>query len=226
MKADTLSVPEAIHRRRTVRHYLPDPIDPDVLTELLELTVQAPSAWNMQDRSIVVVTSEAGRARLSEAAFGQPQPQEAPVALVFVADSAAWEAPNTDIADSAGRSGAWNAEFRAMFDSRAEFRDLHNRGLLRENAVKNAMIAATYAMLAATALGLASAPMNGWDPDLVKKAIGIEDRDDLAIAVIVTIGHSATIPPHPGRRPLEKVVFAERYLASSPTSVGRTTGSR
>ncbi len=196
-----------------MRHYRPDPVAPELIEELLELTMQAPSAWNMQDRSVVVVTSAAGRAALSEAAFGQPQPKEAPVVLVFVADAAAWRDRNADIAELAGRNGAWNSEFTAMFDTRAEYLALEGRGLLRENAVKNAMIAATYAMLAATGLGLASAPMNGWDAELVKQAIGIGDRADLAIAVLVTVGYSDTVPPHPGRRPRERTVFAERYAA-------------
>ncbi|WP_159839527.1 nitroreductase family protein [Nocardia sp. CY41] len=213
MQTQTLSVADAIRGRRTVRHYRSDPVAPELIEELLELAMQAPSAWNMQDRSIVVVTSESGRAALSEAAFGQPQPKEAPVVLVFVADAAAWRAANADIAELAGRNGAWNAEFTALFDTRAEYLALERHGLLRENAVKNAMIAATYAMLAATGLGLASAPMNGWDPALVKQAIGIGDRDDLAIAVLVTIGYSDTVPPHPGRRPRARTVFAERYPA-------------
>lgn len=215
MITQTLSVTEAIRTRRTVRHYRPDPIAPELLEELLDLAVQAPSAWNMQDRSIVVVTSDDGRKALSEAAFGQPQPLEAPAVLVFVADPAAWTAANTDIAEQAVRNGAWNERFQAMFDSRAEYHSMRERGLLRENAVKNAMIAATYVMLAATGLGLASAPMNGWDAELVKQAIGIDADADLAIAVMVTVGYGAAIPPHPGRRPRERAVFAERYPALS-----------
>ncbi|MET8876934.1 nitroreductase family protein [Nocardia sp. NPDC004604] len=214
MNAQTLSVPAAIRTRRTTRHYRPDPVPPELLAELLDLAVEAPTAWNMQDRSIVVVTSASGRRELSNAAFGQPQPLEAPVVLVFVAETTAWAAENTDIAELAVRNGAWNAEFTAMFAARAEFHSLRERGLLRENAVKNAMIAATYVMLAATSLGLSSAPMNGWDPNLVKQAIGIDDRPDLAIAVMVAVGYSDTTPPHPGRRPRERMVFAERYPSS------------
>lgn len=213
MNRQTLSVTDAIKTRRTVRHYRPDPIPPELLDEVLNLVVQAPSAWNMQDWSVVVVTSEAGRAELSAAAFGQPQPREAPAMLVFVAKPTAWRAPNGDIAELARRNGAWNADFTALFDSRAEFHALEQRGLLRENAVKNAMIAATYAMLAATGLGLASAPMNGWDPDLVKQAIGIGDRDDLAIAVMVALGYGVVATPHPGRRPRDRAIFPERYPA-------------
>ncbi|PXX66468.1 nitroreductase [Nocardia tenerifensis] len=213
MQKQILSVPAAIRARRTTRHFRPEPVAPELLDELLDLAVQAPSAWNMQDRSIVVVTSEAGRQALSKAAFGQPQPLEAPVVLVFVADPTAWQDGNADIAELAGRNGAWNAEFTAMFHSRSEFHSLRERGLLRENAVKNAMIAATYVMLAATGLGLASAPMNGWDPELVKQAIGIGDRDELAIAVLVAVGYSDTVPPHPGRKPRELTVFPEQYVS-------------
>ncbi|MFG1794278.1 nitroreductase family protein [Nocardia sp. NPDC049149] len=211
METQTLSVPAAIRARRTTRHFRPDPLTPQLVDELVDLAVQAPSAWNMQDRSIVVVTSESGRQALSAAAFGQPQPLEAPVVLVFVADPTAWQDSNADIAALARHNGAWNAEFTALFDSRSEFHALRERGLLRENAIKNAMIAATYVMLAATSLGLASAPMNGWDPDSVKQAIGIGDRDDLAIAVLVAVGYSDAAPPHPGRRPREHTVFTEQY---------------
>ncbi|MFI9406584.1 nitroreductase family protein [Nocardia sp. NPDC052316] len=211
METQPLSVPAAIRARRTTRHFQPTPVAPELLDELLDLAVQAPSAWNMQDRSIVVVTSEDGRQALSKAAFGQPQPLEAPVVLVFVADPTAWRDSNADIADLAVRNGAWNAEFTAMFNSRSEFHSLRERGLLRENAVKNAMIAASYVMLAATSLGLASAPMNGWDADLVKQAIGIGDRAELAIAVLVAVGYQDTVPPHPGRRQRDRTVFAEQY---------------
>ena len=211
MSSQRLSVPDAIRARRTVRHYRPDPVPGALLEELLDLAVEAPSAWNMQDRSIVVVTGEAGREGLSWAAGGQPQPREAPVCLVFVAEPEAWREDHADVARQATDAGAWNAEFAAMFDSRAEFHDLAERGLLRENAVKNAMISATYVMLAAASMGLAGAPMNGWDPAKVKKVIGLGDRDDLAIAVLVTIGYPAGPVPHPGRRPVACNVFFEQY---------------
>ncbi|MFF3724547.1 nitroreductase family protein [Streptomyces erythrochromogenes] len=46
--------------------------------------------------------------------------------------------------------------------SRAFQEDLDQRGLLREYAVKDAVIAASFVMLAATEMGLATSPMNGW----------------------------------------------------------------
>ncbi|WP_194834150.1 hypothetical protein [Nocardia sp. XZ_19_369] len=53
--------------------------------------------------------------------------------------------------------------------------------------------------------------MNGWDADLVKQAIGIGDRAELAIAVLVAVGYSDTVPPHPGRRARDQTVFTEQY---------------
>jgi nitroreductase len=144
---------------------------------------------------------------------GQPQPREAPVILVFVAEPQAWRDDHKDVYDQARRCGAWNEQFIAMFAaaSQAFQQDLEERGLLREYAVKDAVIAATYVMLAATEMGLATSPMNGWDEAKVKKVIGVEDRDDLAIALLVSVGYAAEQRRHPGRRTVEQNVFHQRY---------------
>ncbi|MGW6624965.1 nitroreductase family protein [Nocardia sp. NPDC055002] len=213
MTSKTLSVAEAIRTRRTVRHYRPDPVSATDLEALLTLAIEAPTSWNLQDRAIVTVTSEAGRAGLAWATGEQPQPREAPLILVFVAEPESWREDHSDVYDQARGNGAWSEEFIEMFASAShEFQnDLARRGLLREYAVKDAMIAATYVMLAATELGLATAPMNGWDEAKVKEAIGIGDRDDLAIALLLAVGHPAERRDHPGRRAMERNVFREAY---------------
>ncbi|WP_171048129.1 nitroreductase family protein [Nocardia cyriacigeorgica] len=213
MSPHTMSVAEAIRTRRTVRHYRPDAIPTTAINALLDLAIEAPTSWNLQDRSIVAVTSDEGRAGLTWATGGQPQPQEAPLMLVFVAEPLSWREDRSDVYEQARRNGAWNDEFVTMFSaaSQAFQADLEERGLLREYAIKDAMIAASYVMLAATELGLASSPMNGWDEAAVKKVIGIEDRDDLAIALLVSIGYPAEERRHPGRRARERNVFHESY---------------
>lgn len=213
MRNQTLSVAEAIRNRRTVRHYLPDAVPPTLLAELLALATEAPTSWNLQDRSVVAITTDEGREGLVWATGGQPQPREAPVILVFVAEPQAWRDDHKDVYDQARRGGAWNEQFIAMFAaaSQAFQQDLEERGLLREYAVKDAVIAATYVMLAATEMGLATSPMNGWDEAKVKKVIGVEDRDDLAIALLVSVGYAAEERRHPGRRPVEQNVFHQRY---------------
>ncbi|MGF6886246.1 MFS family permease [Nocardia sp. GAS34] len=58
-----------------------------------------------------------------------------------------------------------------------------------------------------------TSPMNGWDEDKVKKVIGIDGRDDLATALLVSVGYPAEERLHPGRRTLEHTVFYERHTA-------------
>ncbi|WP_405064420.1 nitroreductase family protein [Kribbella sp. NBC_01505] len=209
----TLTVAEAIRHRRTVRHYRPDPVPSGLLEELLMLAVEAPSSWNLQDRSVVVVSDRAGLDGLAGATGGQPQPREAPVMLVFVADANAWQADQSDIHRQARDNSAWSDEFSATFEvASVEFQQgLEAAGLLREYAVKDAMIAASFVMLAATSLGLATSPMNGWNEGQVKKVIGIDDREDLAIALLMSVGYAAEDRQHPGRRPQHQNVFYGRY---------------
>ncbi|MFB7724059.1 nitroreductase family protein [Nocardia sp. NPDC056100] len=213
---NTISVAQAIRTRRTVRHYRPDPVAPADLDTLLELAMEAPTSWNLQDRSIVVITDTAGREGLTWATGGQPQPQEAPVLLVFVAETQAWQEDRADVYELARRNGAWSEEFITGFAAASqEFQQgLAERGLLREYAVKDAMIAASFVMLAATELGLATSPMNGWDEDRVKKVIGIEDRPDLSIALLMSVGYAAEDRIHPGRRSVSHTVFRETYPAA------------
>jgi nitroreductase len=66
-----LDVPTAILQRRAIKTFKPDPITPDLLKQLVELTVAAPSSYNLQDWRIIVVQDDAQKAALSEAAWGQ-----------------------------------------------------------------------------------------------------------------------------------------------------------
>lgn len=54
-----MSVTEAVSARRSVRAFLPDPVDDAMLTSLLERASRAPSGGNLQPWRIYVVTGEA-----------------------------------------------------------------------------------------------------------------------------------------------------------------------
>ncbi|MET9454290.1 nitroreductase family protein [Streptomyces canus] len=210
---DHVTVSRIIRSRRSIRHYRPDPVPGALLAELVDLALEAPSSFNLQARSVVTVTSEEGLRALTAATGGQPHPQEAPVMLVFVAESAAWREDRGDVWGTATRRGAWSERFAAASpdDTRLFYEDLAGRGLEREYAVKDAMIAASFLMIAAAAAGLATSPMNGWDEAEVKKAIGIDGRDDLHIALLMPLGHPAEDRLHPGRRDRALTCFSETY---------------
>lgn len=210
--APSLSVADAILRRRTVRHYTPTPVAPALLDRLVELTMAAPSSWNLQDRQLVLVTSDAGRQALVRATGGQPQPQEAPVMAVFLADCLAHQRDRSDVWALAKANDAWSDAFIQAFarDSQIFQENLAARNALREYAIKDAMIAASFFMLAAESYGLSTSPMNGWEEAAVKEAVGAENRDDLAVALLVSLGHTDHRPRSPGRRPIDTNVFRER----------------
>ena len=210
------TVAETIRHRRSVRRFHPDPVPEALLSELIELTMEAPSSWNFQSRSVVVVRDPVARAALSRAAHGQRQPREAPLTLVFLAETGRWHEDLSGVYRAARDNRAWDEDFvHATATGGIDFqRDLDARGLSREYAVKDAVIAATHAMLAATAAGLASSPMNGWDEAEVLKAIGAEHRGDLAVALLLSVGYPAEQRRHPGRLPLHRVAFGDRYGAA------------
>jgi len=209
---EPLSVPAAIAARRSVKHFRPDPIDEATLDRLVELTLAAPSSWNLQPWRIVLARGDDARRALHAAAFRQPQILEAPVTFVFAVDTEAWRLDLPDVVAQACAAGAWSqgyGELALRVAPRGQ-EALREAGLLREYAIKDAMIAATHTALAAQSLGLGTTFMNGWREDSVKEAIGAADRPEIAIAVILPVGHPLEVPANPGRLPRTRTVSVDR----------------
>ena len=61
------------------------------------------------------------------------------------------------------------------------------------------MLVAGFLLLAAQEQGLSTSPTTGWNEDGVKKAIGLEGRDDRSIALVIAAGYADEDPEHPGR---------------------------
>lgn len=77
---------EIVARRRSIRRYTSQPVDPRALDRILRAASRAPSAGNLQAYRVVVVRSVAKRRALARAAGEQDFLEEAPVDLVFFAD--------------------------------------------------------------------------------------------------------------------------------------------
>lgn len=65
---DTL---KAIHQRRAVRNFSPEPINRDTVNTLIEAAIQAPSAMNSQPWAFVVIQDENILKRYSDEAKAQ-----------------------------------------------------------------------------------------------------------------------------------------------------------
>ena len=55
---ETAIVDEAIRSRKSVRAFLPDPVDEQTIRDILELAARAPSGTNMQPWKVYVTTGE------------------------------------------------------------------------------------------------------------------------------------------------------------------------
>ncbi len=205
-----LDVPTSILQRRSIKSFKPDPIAPELLRQLVELTVAAPSSYNLQDWRIVVIQAPDQRAALGAACFNQPQIIQAPVNFVFAADVKAGERDITPIIEQGIQTGAWNEGTANYFKKAIPEFAVSLGDKAREYAIKDAMIAATHAMLAAESLGLSTCMMNGWIEAKVKAVIGAENDPDLAIALVLPIGYAAEPRKNPGRMPLEFNVSLDR----------------
>lgn len=207
---EPLNVPTAIKQRRSIKSFKPEPIPPELLSTLVDLTVAAPSSYNLQDWRIVLVQSEEQKTALCAAAFNQQQVLQAPVTFVFAAHGDAWRTELEQILAQGEQTGAWNEKtvgyFRQVIPQYQESLGAKKR----ENAVKDALIAATHLVLAAESLGLSTCFMNGWLEEQVKAVIGASDDPDLAIAVLVPVGYAAEPRLDPGRLPLSTNVFVDR----------------
>ena len=112
---------QVVRRRRMVRRYRPDPVDPGKLERIMQAARRAPSAGFSQGQSFVVVQQEELRRRIAEIA-GEPgyvargfEPwlSVAPVHVVICTREAAYRQRyrEPDKLDSQGRARRWPVPF-------------------------------------------------------------------------------------------------------------------
>ncbi|MFQ3670586.1 MAG: nitroreductase family protein [Verrucomicrobiia bacterium] len=207
-----LTVLEAAARRRSIKTFKSDPIPSDLLDKVLEAARQAPSSFNLQLTRVVVIRSAEQKEALAQVAWGQKQIVQAPVTLVFASAFRAWEETMDEMLEQARSSGAWPEKMVEFVRANAPGFQAALGDREREYGVKDAMIAATHAALAAESLGLGTCFMNGWEEAGVKRVIGVGEDPDVAIAVVLPVGYPESVPPSPGRLPREKVIFEERWV--------------
>lgn len=182
----SISVEEAIRRRRAVRVYEDKPIPDDVLDKVVELALEAPSAFNAQMRDLVVVRDPKIKQKLYEDS-GQKQYLSAPVVFIALGRTEILPEDAAEILPP------------ALIERVEGFQRAKSPAALRESGFRDAMLMAGFLLLAAQGEGLSTSPTTGWDEEKVKAAIGLEGRDDRSVALVVAAGYGAESPQHPGR---------------------------
>lgn len=204
-----LSVPEAIVGRRATRQFDPGrPLPVGVLAQVLELASLAPSGFNLQPWRFLVVRNARNRQKLRECAFNQPKITDAPVVVIVLGYHHPHRSHLDAVVQKQVELGALTADTAAEFRARA----VQAMERVRDCPIwttRSTMLAAAALILAAESLGVASAPMEGFEPDKVKAAFGVPD--DHTVCCLIALGFAAAAKPFPGRLGLDDVCYEEHF---------------
>lgn len=180
---------EAIRTRRSVRKFSSQPVEPEKLQAVLDAVQQAPSWSNLQCWSLVVVTDQEAREKISDlsfvesffAAYGyksnpaQKALAQAPVVIVACADPA--------------KSGSLHGQPYYMADM----------GIATENL-----------MLAAHDQGLGSVFVGVYDEDQIKELLGIPAG--IKVIGLFPLGYPVNdLKSGPSRKPLSEFVHYGKW---------------
>lgn len=196
---------ETIARRRSIRHFRPDAVSDELITQVLEAARLAPSGSNAQPWKFVVVRSEEKRRALCEAAYGQPMFRQAPVVIVALGDRKVfrkWLRRGKELVDI----GAVDAEVMQtvgeIYRSRAKEPGGPDRSILA-----NCMIAIAHLTLAATSLGLGTCWVMLMKPGEVATALGLPDA--MFPVAMIPLGYADEDPPPRPRYSLDEIALDE-----------------
>ena len=206
-----LSVSEAIHQRRSIRKFKPDPIPKETIHQLLEAARLAPSGSNRQPWRLLVVTNPEERKRLRETCLGQAFIEEAPVVFVCCANLSAFSQASRRARmrefEESGVVETLSGRFSdPTYRERLAAQPEPERDTIVRAAVANVYIAIEHMVLMATALGLGSCWVG---------AIGEEGEinrlfslpDNIVPVAVLPVGYPASVPPPRPRLRLEEILL-------------------
>lgn len=197
----------AIHQRYSANVYDPDrPVSPEILDQLIDAARQAPSAYNMQQSRFVAVQDLEARRVLRSIAYDQAKVEMAPVVIVVLGDLQSHltfpEITRADQAAGIYDQGLADYFVQAVQGTYSDPRRAH------DEAIRSGSLAAMNLMTEATALGLATSPMIGFDPIKFKETFAIAEH--YLPVFMIAVGYPAAGNwPKKTRRSLEELLVRD-----------------
>ncbi len=226
---------QLVRARRSIRNFRPDPLPADLLDRLLDAARWAPSGYNLQPTHFVVVTDPALKPALRRACMDQRQIEEAPATIVFLGDRRVAANNFREMLQAEEAAGGMHPSYRKSLEKFVPLAfDTGPLGLgwlwkatlpaLRRLALptpelpavhrrfwlaKQVSLCAMVFMLAATAAGLGTCPMEGFDEARVKKVLGIPVH--LVVVMVIPVGFPADDKLLRSRLPLGACMHRNRW---------------
>jgi nitroreductase len=201
----TLTALEAIEKRRAIKHYDPNHrMTDEEIRQLLEATMKAPTAFNIQNWRFVVVSDPELRKQIRGAAWDQAQVTDASLLVILCADLKAWEKDPASY---------WRNAPKPVQDFLVPaIRQYYtgNEQVQRDECMRSCGLAGQTLMLAATGMGYDSCPMDGFDFDAVGKLIHLPP--DHVISFMIAVGKGTKEAwPRPGQLEHDQVVIRNTF---------------
>ena len=177
---------DTLYTRRSIRRYTTQPVSPDLIEQLLDAAIRAPSAHNRQPWRFAVVTTPAIKTRLADAMGARLRADR-----LQAGDRA--EEVDRDVARSHDRIVAAPVVIVACLSmtDMDRYPDDRRAAFERTMAVQSVAASIQNMLLEATVLGLGAcwmcAPL--FCPDVVRTAL--ELPDDWEAQALITIGYAA-----------------------------------
>lgn len=196
---------DAIRSRRSVKHFDPNhEMTSQEKNEIISLAMLSPTAFNLQHWRFVLVEDVDLRRAIRDVSMGQAQVTDASMLIVLCADMQAWQKDTLRY---------WQGADASIRDFMLPAIDGYYRDhpqVQRDETMRSCGIAAQTIMLAASAMGYDSCPMDGFDFAAVANLINLP-RDHV-ISMFVAIGKGTQQAwPRPGQLPMCDVVIKNRF---------------
>lgn len=194
-------------QRRSINFFNPHKeIKEEVLKDIINLAVLAPSAFNLQPWQVIAVKSKEAKEKLFKLSSSQPKVLEAPVTLIIAGDKSGYEPSNP----------IWNEVLKKYNGDKDKLKTIQGfahslYGTSEERRLKfaesNAALLAMSIMYAAKAFGVDSHPMSGIDFEGIREEFGLDENK--TVVMTMALGYfdeSKTLYGRAYRRGYEEVV--------------------
>ncbi len=182
----------------------------ELLRKMVDLASKAPSSFNLQPWSIIVLRKQDEKMRLRKHAWDQPKVSEAPVVLILLADRNGWREGHPFVEKNFGemvKAGSMKQEQRDWFLNACRALYGENPEKQQAFACKNTAFFAMSLMFAAKHLGLDTHPMDGFDHDAVRDEFDIPQN--YWIPLLLAVGYfddTKSLHPPKWRKGFDEIV--------------------
>jgi len=202
---------DVINKRRAVNFFDTNkPVSDDLIKEVVELAAKAPSSFNLQPWSLIILKDQEDKMRLRKLAWDQPKVSEAPVVLIVLANRDAWKEGHKFVERNFNemvKAGSMGEDQHDWFINACL--SLYGETLEKQQAFacKNTGFFAVSMMYAAKHLGLDSHPMDGFDLEGVRREFNIPDN--YWIPLLLAVGYfdeTKALHPPKWRKTFDEIV--------------------